>query len=45
MAHNVRLKNAVLQGQAVTWQDVEIDTTTAAYKLRREIESKADFYN
>ncbi len=45
MAHNVRLKNAVLQGQAVTWQDVEIDTTTAAYKLRREIESKVDFYN
>jgi len=40
MAHNVTLKNTALQDQAVTWQDVEIDTTTVAYKLRREIESK-----
>jgi len=40
MAHNVTLKNTVSQGQAVTWQDVELDMTTAAYKLRREIESE-----
>ena len=40
MAHNVTLKNAVPEGQAVRWQDVDIDTTTAAYKLRREIEAK-----
>ena len=40
LAHNVVLKNAVAQGQSVTWNDVDIDTTTTAYKLRQEIESK-----
>jgi len=30
MAHNVTLKNTALQDQAVTLQDVEIDTTTVA---------------
>lgn len=39
LAHNVRLKNAVAAGQAVRWQDVDIDRTTAACKLRREIEA------
>jgi predicted homoserine dehydrogenase-like protein len=41
LAHNVILKNAVQEGKSVTWDDVDIDTTTAAYKLRQEIESKA----
>ena len=31
-------KNAILDGEPVTWDDVAIDTTTAAYKLRREME-------
>ncbi len=39
MAHNVTLKNPVSEGKPVTWQDVEMDTTTTAYNLRREIES------
>ena len=40
LAYNVILKNAVQEGQSVTWDDVDIDTTTAAYKLRHEIESE-----
>ena len=42
LAHNVVLKNAVSEGQSPTWYDVDIDTTTAAYRLRQEIESKVD---
>ncbi|WP_417210337.1 NAD(P)H-dependent oxidoreductase [Antarctobacter sp.] len=38
LAHNVKLVKPVKEGHAVTWNDVEIDTTTAAYKLRREVE-------
>lgn len=39
LAHNVRVVRAVAQGQCVTWNDIEIDTTTAAYRIRRELES------
>lgn len=38
LAHDVKLVKPVREGQAVTWNDVEIDRTTAAYKLRREVE-------
>jgi predicted homoserine dehydrogenase-like protein len=38
LAHAVRLKRGVGEGQCVTWADVEIDTTTRAYRLRREME-------
>ena len=38
LTQGVRLKNAILDGEPVTWDDVAIDTTTAAYKLRREME-------
>lgn len=38
LAHNVKLRRPVAEGAAVTWNDVEIDTTTQAYRLRKEIE-------
>ena len=39
LAHDVTLKNAVADGQPITWADVDVDETTAAYKLRREMEN------
>ena len=39
LAHSISLKNAVPDGQPVTWDDVVADETTTAYKLRREIEA------
>ncbi len=41
LAHNVKLKNSVADGTPVTWSDVEIDTTTTAYKLRRWMETQS----
>ncbi|MEZ5853357.1 MAG: hypothetical protein R3D67_00895 [Hyphomicrobiaceae bacterium] len=38
-AHHVKLKHAVKDGQPVTYGDVELDETTAAVKLRREMEA------
>ena len=35
LAHGVKLRRAVAQGQCLCWDDVEIDTTTPAYRLRR----------
>ena len=39
LAHNVKLKGDVKVGQCLTWSDVEIDTTDAPYKFRREMET------
>jgi predicted homoserine dehydrogenase-like protein len=39
LAHDVKLLRAVKQGQSLTWDDVAMDTTTRAYKLRREMEA------
>lgn len=39
LAHQVKLSRPVPQGQAVTWEDIEIDETTAAYRLRKEVEA------
>ncbi|MFO1273705.1 MAG: flagellar biosynthesis protein FlgA [Rubrivivax sp.] len=41
LAHDVKLVRPVAQGQCVTWGDVAIDTTTRAYRLRREMEALA----
>ncbi|MCX8501095.1 MAG: flagellar biosynthesis protein FlgA, partial [Alphaproteobacteria bacterium] len=41
LAQNVRLKCDVAEGQAITWADAEVDQTSAAYKLRREVEEQA----
>ena len=39
LAHNVKLKNAVPDGEPITFDDVDIDETTTAYKLRRWMEA------
>jgi predicted homoserine dehydrogenase-like protein len=39
LAHNVKLKGDVEEGQLLKWSDVEIDTTDATYKFRREMEA------
>lgn len=39
LAHGVRLKRPVAADTVVTWDDVEIDTSTRAYILRRQLES------
>lgn len=39
LAHNVKLVRPVKKGQSLSWADVAIDTSTAAYRLRSEMES------
>ena len=38
LAHQVKLARAVKQGQCLSWDDVEIDTSSKAYQARREME-------
>ena len=38
LAHQVKVVRPVAKGQSLTWQDVDIDTSTYAYKIRREME-------
>ena len=40
LAHGVTLVRPVKDGEAVTYADVRIDTTSAAYVLRKQIESQ-----
>lgn len=39
LAHNVKLKGDIAEGQRLTWSDVEIDTSDATYRFRREMEA------
>jgi predicted homoserine dehydrogenase-like protein len=39
LAHGVKLVRPVRKGQSVTWSDVAMDTTTDAYRIRRELEA------
>jgi predicted homoserine dehydrogenase-like protein len=39
LAHDVKLTRAVNKGQSLTWADVAMDTSTQAYKVRREMEA------
>ncbi|NUZ06023.1 NAD(P)H-dependent oxidoreductase [Piscinibacter koreensis] len=39
LAHDVKVIRPVALGQSLTWNDVAIDTTTPAYRLRREMEA------
>ncbi|WP_431129942.1 NAD(P)H-dependent oxidoreductase [Variovorax paradoxus] len=39
LAHNLKLVRAVKKGQSLCWADVAIDTSTAAYRLRSEMEA------
>ncbi len=38
LAHGVKVVRPVKKGQSLSWADVAMDTTTDAYKLRREME-------
>lgn len=40
LAHGVKLRHPVAQNTCLTWADVEIDTHTQAYVLRREMEQQ-----
>ena len=39
LAHNVKLVRPVKKGQSLSWADVAMDTSTAAYRLRQEMEA------
>jgi predicted homoserine dehydrogenase-like protein len=39
LAHQVKVVRPVARGQSLTWDDVAMDTTSAAYRVRREMES------
>jgi len=38
LAHQVKVVRPVRSGQSLSWDDVAMDTTTAAYRIRREME-------
>ena len=38
LAHSVKVIRPVKQGESVTWDDVAMDTTTHAYRIRKELE-------
>ncbi|MFV0295569.1 MAG: NAD(P)H-dependent oxidoreductase [Hyphomicrobiaceae bacterium] len=40
LAHNVKLKGPIKEGQRLKWTDVEIDATDVTYKFRREMEAQ-----
>jgi predicted homoserine dehydrogenase-like protein len=40
LAHNIKLIRAVKKGQSLCWEDVAVDTSTHAYKIRQELETK-----
>ena len=39
LAHNVKLRNDIAEGQALTWSDVVYDQNDTAVKVRREMEA------
>lgn len=40
LAHGLALKNAIAAGQPVTWDDVAVDETTTAVRMRRNMERR-----
>lgn len=40
LAHDIKVIRPVKQGQSLCWNDVAVDTTTHAYKIRMELESQ-----
>jgi len=40
LAHDVKVVRAVSKGQSLCWEDVAIDTSTDAYKVRRDMEAR-----
>ena len=43
LAHGIKVVRPVAKGQPVTWQDVAMDTSIRAYKLRQEMEAAYTF--
>ena len=43
LAHGVKVVRPVARGQSLSWDDVAMDTTTHAYKIRREMEAGFNF--
>ena len=43
LAHGVKVVRPVAKGQSLSWDDVAMDTTTHAYKIRREMEAGYSF--
>jgi predicted homoserine dehydrogenase-like protein len=39
LAHGIKVVRPVKKGQSLSWADVAIDTTTHAYRIRREMET------
>jgi len=39
LAHNMKLKNTILEGQSICWSDVDIDESLAAVSIRKEMEA------
>jgi predicted homoserine dehydrogenase-like protein len=40
LAHDIKLIRDVKKGQSLCWDDVAVDTSTHAYKIRQELETK-----
>ena len=40
LAHDIKLIRPVKKGQSLCWDDVAVDTSTHAYKIRQELEIK-----
>jgi predicted homoserine dehydrogenase-like protein len=40
LAHDVKVLRLVRKGQSLTWDDVAVDTTTHAYRIRRAMEDQ-----
>jgi predicted homoserine dehydrogenase-like protein len=38
LAHDVKVVRPVKKGQSLSWSDVAMDTSTHAYRIRREME-------
>ena len=38
LAHGVKVTRPVKKGQSLSWADVAMDTTTHAYKVRKQME-------
>jgi len=43
LAHGVKVVRPVAKGQSLSWDDVAMDATTHAYKIRREMEASYSF--
>jgi predicted homoserine dehydrogenase-like protein len=40
LAHDIKLILPVKKGHSLSWDDVAVDTSTHAYKIRQELETK-----